>query len=159
MWWNEVHQVQCLPCILEQLTRANFGCWGTALNASHLPQILPVEAQVGRQCHLSWGVQTTLGKQSVTVKVGLDKVKLGCSVSKCFAQGLLHIYCMPLVVLHLSLIHVTPIVVWYGMAADVFNHVCGIQWNLWNKDTAGPCKSVLILEVSLIRRFPYVHIL
>ena len=33
-----------------------------------------------------------------------------------------------------------------------------IQWNLWNKDTAGPCKSVLISEVSLIRRFPYVRI-
>ena len=29
-----------------------------------------------------------------------------------------------------------------------------IQWNLWNKDTTGPCKSVLISEVSLIRRFP-----
>ena len=33
-----------------------------------------------------------------------------------------------------------------------------LQWNLWNKDTAGPCKSVLISEVSLIRRFPYVRI-
>ena len=34
-------------------------------------------------------------------------------------------------------------------------HENNIQWNLWNKDTAGPCKSVLISEVSLIRRFPY----
>ena len=33
-------------------------------------------------------------------------------------------------------------------------HPTPIQWNLWNKDTAGPCKSVLISEVSLIRRFP-----
>ena len=34
-----------------------------------------------------------------------------------------------------------------------------LQWNLWNKDTTGPCKSVLISEVSLIQRFPYVHTL
>ena len=37
----------------------------------------------------------------------------------------------------------------------VLNCNLGLQWNLWNKDTAGPYKSVLISEVSLIWRFPY----
>ena len=41
-----------------------------------------------------------------------------------------------------------------GQLLWLHRHGLRIQWNLWNKDTAGSCKSVLISEVSLIRRFP-----
>ena len=47
---------------------------------------------------------------------------------------------------HKHILHFTLV----SVATKIF-----LQWNLWNKDTTGPYKRVLISEVSLIRRFPY----
>ena len=58
----------------------------------------------------------------VALKESLDKVELNCPVSKCLAQGVL-VCCLSLVIFNLPLVHVTSVVIWNGVASDVY-HLC-----------------------------------